>query len=118
MQTHGSIDHHLRAMLQALDANGDGVLSFDEFKGILGIQKTAEGMLQLRRRASCSVTPTPGDVAAVLHRAAASAASPGASGGGGQHQHYRPHHHLPVDLEGPQMPTKELLELLVPAASK
>lgn len=42
------IDPGLVAELEAefanLDANGDGVLSFEEFKAILGIQSTPEGL--------------------------------------------------------------------------
>jgi hypothetical protein len=85
------------------------VLSFDEFKAVLGIQENTEGRFQLRRRTTGASTSgvAPGEVATALQRATSN--TPGAVHASG---------HLPVDLEAPQMPTKELLEMLVPAAAK
>ena len=39
-----SLVAELEAEFASLDANGDGVLSFAEFKAILGIQSTPEGL--------------------------------------------------------------------------
>lgn len=106
----------LEAEFAALDANGDGVLSFAEFKAILGIQSTPEG-LQLTQ-SQVTAGPAIQDVeslAQALANARGNSAdniasrNPSAHGGPGR---------LDVEQATAAIPTKELLNLLQPAIKR